>query len=339
MTEKESNTVFVTGATGLLGAHLLVKLAKNGEEIRALKRENSDLSIVKKVFDYYEAGHLFEKITWVNGDITDVNSLIDGIAPATKVYHTAALVSFDPRDREKLNKMNIDGTANVVNACLELGVEKLCYVSSTAAVGKTKEMKPVVETNEWVEEEVTSNYAISKHYAENEVWRGVAEGLNAVIVNPCVIIGPGDWDRSSGTMFKTVKKGLKFYTSGANAFVDARDVTDVMHMLMEGPISGERFLVIGENLSYKEMFTKVAKALGVNPPTMLVKGFLVEVFWRLEKLRSLITGQAPIVTSESAESAVNTVVFSAQKLIDATGFSFRPIDDAAKNTAKFYENW
>ncbi len=336
MNKSNQQTVFVTGGTGLLGTHLLVKLAQNGFAIRALKRENSNVEIVKTVFEFYDAKSLFDTIEWVNGDITNIATLNDAIGNATKVYHTAALVSFDPQDREKLYKINIEGTANVVNACLDLGIEKLCYVSSTAAVGKTKDDKVVVESNDWIEEDVTSNYAISKHYAENEVWRGIAEGLNSVIVNPCVVIGPGDWARSSGTIFKTIKKGLKFYTPGANAFVDARDVVDALFMLMEGTISGERYLVTGENLTYKDLFTKVALAMGVNPPSMLVKGFLVGVTWRLEKLRSLITGNAPVVTSESAQSAISTMRFSHQKFVDATGFTFRSIDEAVANAAKYF---
>lgn len=336
MNTSKQNMVFVTGGTGLVGTHLLVKLAKEGQIIRALKRERSNLQIVKQVFDYYEVGDLFNTIEWVNGDITDVTSLPNAIGDASKVYHTAALVSFDPRDREKLYKINIQGTENVVNACLEKDIEKLCYVSSTAAVGKTKDHKIVVESNDWIEEEVTSNYAISKHYAENQVWRGIAEGLNAVMVNPCVVIGPGDWERSSGTLFKTVKNGLKFYTPGSNAFVDARDVVDAMYLLMESEISEDRFLLIGENLTYKEMFTKVALAMGVKPPHILVKGLLVGLSWRIEKIRSFLTGNAPVVTSESAQSAVNTVSFSPQKFVDATGFKFKTIDQAVKNAAGYY---
>jgi nucleoside-diphosphate-sugar epimerase len=336
MNTSTQQAVFVTGGTGLLGTHLLVKLAKEGQSIRALKRENSNLQIVKQVFDFYEVGGLFNTIEWVIGDITDTTSLPEAIGEATKVYHTAALVSFDPRDREKLYKINIEGTANVVNACLEKGIDKLCYVSSTAAVGKTKDNAIVVESNDWIEEDVTSNYSISKHYAENEVWRGIAEGLNAVMVNPCVVIGPGDWERSSGTLFKTIKNGLKFYTPGANAFVDARDVVDAMFLLMESEINEERFLLIGENQTYKEMFTKAAVAMGVKPPSILVKGLLVGLSWRLEKLRSLVTGNPPVVTSESAQSAVNTIRFSHQKFVDATGFKFRTVEEAATNAAAYY---
>jgi nucleoside-diphosphate-sugar epimerase len=244
-------------------------------------------------------------------------------------------VSFNPKDQQALLDVNVEGTANVVNACLGQNVKHLVYVSSTAAVGKGDGTKPVVESNDWDEEGI-SNYALSKHYAENEVWRGNAEGLDVIIVNPCVIIGPGDWNKSSATIFKTLHKGLKFYTPAANAFVDVRDVVRAMLTLEEKQVWNERFLLIGENLPYKTLFEKVAQALNVKAPSTLVKGIWVQLFWRLEWVRSVLTGAAPVVTKESAQSAVSHVTFSAQKIEDAIGFTFTPIDKAAQHAATFY---
>tara|TARA_R110002050_G_scaffold41242_1_gene100037 strand:+ start:27061 stop:28068 length:1008 start_codon:yes stop_codon:yes gene_type:complete len=332
----QKETVLVTGGTGLVGTHLLLKLAQTGKNIRALKRDNSNLDAVKKVFDFYDSSVLFTSISWVNGDITDIHSLMEAMEGIDYVYHTAALVSFNPKDQQKLYKINIEGTANVVNACIEAGIKKLCYTSSTAAIGKSKGDEIVTEKNKWDEEEVTSNYSISKHFAENEVWRGIAEGLSSVMVNPCVVIGPGDISRSSGTLFGTIKKGLKFYTSGANAFVDARDVADAMVLLLESDIESERFLLIGENLSYQTLFAKIAHSLGVKAPSILVKGILVDLSWRVEKIRSFLTQKPPVVTSESAQSAISTTRFSAQKMITATGFKFRTMDDAVGNAGAFF---
>jgi nucleoside-diphosphate-sugar epimerase len=329
--------VFVTGGTGLIGAHLLLNLVKDGQKVRALKREQSDLNSVKKVFKYYGSEALFSEIEWVFGDITDIVSLEEAMQGVSYVYHAAAMVSFNPNDKKQLYRINIEGTANVVNACLEKNIKKLCYVSSTAAVGKSKEGEMATENNKWDEEEVTSNYSVSKHYAENEVWRGIAEGLPAVMVNPCVIIGPGDMSRSSGTLFGTIKKGLKFYTSGANAFVDVRDVADAMTLLMNSAIESQRFLLIGENLSYKSLFEKIATSLGVKAPTILAKGFMVDLAWRLEKVKCWITRTAPVVTSESAKSAVSINKFSNQKMIDATGFNFRNMDEATLNAGRFFK--
>jgi nucleoside-diphosphate-sugar epimerase len=328
--------VFVTGATGLIGTHLLLDLVKEGFSVRALKRENSDLNTVKRIFEYYGSANLYTQIEWVLGDITDILSLEEALVDVAKVYHTAALVSFNPDDKVQLYKINIEGTANVVNACLTKDVKKLCYVSSTAAVGKSVKGEIVTEKQAWLEEEITSNYAVSKHYAENEVWRGIAEGLDAVMVNPCVIIGPGDISRSSGTLFGTVKKGLKFYTSGANAFVDVRDVAQAMIALMQSDIKSDRFLLIGENLSFKDLFEKIAISLGVKPPSILVKGIWVEVSWRVEKVRSFLTRKAPMVTSESAQSAVSTTRYSAKKVEEAIGVNFRKMDEATQNAAKYF---
>ncbi|MGB0807069.1 MAG: SDR family NAD(P)-dependent oxidoreductase, partial [Salibacteraceae bacterium] len=332
----DNKLVFVTGGTGLIGSHLLLNLVKDGVNVRALKRKSSKLDAVKEVFKYYNSADLFEKIEWVYGDITDIISLEEALENVDKVYHAAALVSFNPSDKEQLYKMNIQGTANVVNACIEKNVKKLCYVSSTAAIGKSKNGEIATENNKWDEEEITSNYSVSKHYAENEVWRGIAEGLPAVMVNPCVIIGPGDMSRSSGTLFGTIKKGLKFYTSGANAFVDVRDVADAMVLLMNGPIESERFLLIGENLSYKSLFEKIAQSLGVKPPSILAKGFMVDLAWRIEKVKCWITRTAPVVTSESAKSAISINRFSNQKMIEATGFKFRSIDEATQNAGNYF---
>ena len=333
----ENKSVLVTGGSGLIGTHLMLNLLKEGISVRAIQRSSTNLQPVQDVFSFYGHGDLFQKIDWVYGDILDITSLEEAMDGITHVYHAAALVSFNPSDKEQLYKMNIEGTANLVNACLLQNVSKLCYVSSTAAVGKSKEGELSVETNKWDEEEVTSNYAISKHYAENEVWRGIAEGLPAVMVNPCVIIGPGDLTRSSGTLFGTIKKGLKFYTSGANAFVDVRDVADAMVLLMDSKIESERFLLIGENLKYQDLFQKIANSLGVKGPTILAKGFMVDLAWRLEKVKSWITQKAPVVTSESAKSAISVNKFSAQKMTDATGFTFRNMDEATQNAGAFFK--
>lgn len=330
-----SKNAFVTGGTGLVGSHLLVELAKQGVRITALKRASATIETVQRIFEFYGVAQLFENICWVTGDIQEISSLEEHIANQDVVYHTAAMVSFNPRDEKALFEINVEGTANVVNACLSQSVSKLVYVSSTAAVGKGDGAKPVVESNDWDEDGI-SNYALSKHYAENEVWRGNAEGLDVIIVNPCVIIGPGNWNQSSATIFKTIYKGLKFYTPGANAFVDVRDVVKAMLLLEERKIYNERFLLIGENLTYKLLFEKVAKALGVKAPTMLVKGMWVQLFWRLEWLRSFVLQSAPVVTKESANSAVSTVQFSADKIKNVLGFEFNSIDEASAHAATFY---
>jgi len=331
--------IFVTGGTGLLGTHVLVELSKRGEKIRALKRVTSDLSLTKKIFGFYfgeTSDQLFNRIEWVDGDLLDVVSLQNGIKDCAVVYHCAALVSFKRRDFKKLVKINKEGTANIVNVCLAAKVDHLCYVSSTAAVGRSEIKTVYDETNKWVSSPENSGYAVSKYIAENEVWRGVEEGLNAVIVNPCVILGPGNWNESSLTLFKVVKKGLKFYTCGVNAFVDARDIAFVMAELSARRIFNERFLVVSENLAFKTLFEKVAKAFNVKAPAVLVRPWLAGLAWRLEGLLSFCFGRKQNITRETARSSMSTTSYSNQKIKERLNFDFIPIDDSVNNAVKFF---
>jgi dihydroflavonol-4-reductase len=331
--------IFVTGSTGLLGTHVLAELTKRGHSIRALRRKNSDISNVEKVFAFYfgpEADSLLKKITWVEGDITDVVSLEKGMKGCDVVYHCAALVSFKRRDFKKLIKLNKEGTANVVNVCLSLNINHLCYVSSTAAVGRSSIKTMYDETNKWITDPDNSGYAISKYSAENEVWRGIEEGLNAVIVNPCVILGPGNWNESSLSIFKVIKKGLRFYTPGANAFVDARDVAFTLAELSERKIFNERFLVIGENLKYKTLFDKIAAAFNVKGPSMEAKPWMAALVWRIEGVLAFLFGKKQNITRETARSSMNTVMYSNEKIKTRIGMEFHSMDEVIQNAVNYF---
>lgn len=327
--------VFITGATGLLGARLLLDLLKKGDQVRAFKRKNSNLNTVKKVFEYYDSLSSFENIEWVEGDTLDILSLEKALEGIDHVFHCAAIVSFDPKDREMMMKTNIEGTANVVNACLKAGIKKLCHVSSTAALGKAKNGELITEETEW-EADGASWYSKSKYLSELEVWRGREEGLNAVIVNPCIILGPGEWGRSSTNVFTEVWKGLTFYTPGGNAFVDVRDVSKAMTQLMKSEIEGERFLVVSENMNFKDFFGIIAEALGKKPPFFKADYFTVKLGWRVTFLISLLTGKSPAVTKETARTSQKLSQFSNQKIIDALGFEFIPVERSIRETATLF---
>lgn len=258
--------ILVTGGTGLLGSHLLFELTSNGEKVRALKRVSSNTEIVKKVFGYYtdDPDHALSGIDWINGDITDPVEVSEALKGIKKVYHTAGFVSFDPADKEDILKINVNGTENIVNACLERGIEKLCFVSSTAAIGIADNGELLNEELYWTSKGKDSIYSISKYQAEMEVWRGINEGLNAVIVNPSVIIGPGEWRRSSARLFHEVYKGIRFYTQGITGYVDVRDVVKATILLMNGEFSGERYIISAGNYSYKEILSMIADSLGKN---------------------------------------------------------------------------
>ncbi len=204
--------VLVTGGTGLVGSHLLLQLSSQNKNIRAIYRKSSSFVNVKRLFE--NAGESFQQIEWMEGDILDVSSLAEAMQGVEKVYHCAAMISFSPEDRERMLEINRTGTANVVNLCLESGVQKLCYVSSVAAINRLHEEEIITESTPWEENADNSNYAVSKQAAEREVWRGMAEGLKAVIVNPGIIIGPGNWNSGSGKLFSSVWNRLKFYSEG-----------------------------------------------------------------------------------------------------------------------------
>lgn len=328
--------ILVTGATGLAGSHLLLELIRKGYGVRALCRENSDKTLVQKIFAHYGAETLFESIEWTEGDITDVLSLEDALMNVQYVYHCAALVSFKKDDREALMKINAEGTANVVNACLEAGIRKLCYVSSTAAIGKGIENTLLTEKDMWVKTPDVSNYSISKYLAEQEVWRGTEEGLNAVIVNPCVILGPHNWNNGSTFVFRNIYKGLKYYTPGSNAVVDVRVLARTMVALMESDIVNERFLVISENLSFKDLFTKIAGEMDKRPPRTKVGKGMAQIGRIAESFRSRLTGNEPRITRETTQAAFKNYSYSNEKLKKALpGIDTGTADEAIKNTVSF----
>lgn len=332
----------ITGGTGLVGSHLLYQLTAKGEKIKALRRKESNIDILLKIFEWYNPTAYPEQarlIEWVDGDIADVLSLQDALEGVTEVFHCAALVSFIPSERPAMLKINIDGTANLVNACLLKGVKKLCHCSSIAAVGRPDKGTWVDESLIWKTSRKHSYYSISKFGAEREVWRGSEEGLDVVIVNPSVIVGPGDPNRSSARLFTSVKNGLRFYSSGSTGFVDVRDVARSMKELMETDIVNERFIVNSENMSYRDFLSMIAHHAKVKPPFFRAGRGLSEIAWRLEKVRSTFTGSNPLITKETAQSANSTYQFSSEKIRQELGMKFYSIDEAAANTAGFFEKY
>jgi dihydroflavonol-4-reductase len=328
----------ITGSSGLVGSHLLLKLLRDGKKVRALYRNDFSIDRTKANFKMHgkQALDLFTGIEWVKGDLQDLVSLDSALENVDYVYHCAALVSFKKSDKQALFKTNIEGTRNLVNLCLSKKIKKLCHVSSTAAIGKSFDQEKASEELPWKKEKSTSNYSVSKYHAEMEVWRGIEEGLNAVIVNPSIILGPADWSRGSAELFSKVWKGLKYYTLGKNAFVDVRDVVSCMTSLMKSDISGERFLVFSENLSYQELFNLIAKYLGKSKPSVQVKPWFLNLVWRMELIRAFIMRSSPLVTKETANSSMSLRTYSNHKISAAIGFKFMTVEDSIKDTAKLF---
>ena len=331
--------ILVTGGTGFVGAHLLVQLLNKGKTIKAFRRSD-DLKLTRKIFSYYidDVEDAINKIEWVNADILDINALKDVFKDnITEVYHCAATVSFNPKDKQRMMAVNINGTANIVNLSLIYKVKKLCHVSSIAALGRTELPESfVTEDTHWKQSKQNSNYAVSKYGGEREVWRGIQEGLDAVIVNPSVILGPGDWDKGSAQIFSTLAKGTMFYTKGVNGYVDVKDVAKAMITLMDGDIVNERFVLSAENLSYYDLFSKMLFVYGKKAPAIHATRPLLEVGWRVEKLKSFLTGISPLITKETARTSRNKYNYSSDKIIKALDFTFTSIDKTIKDTCELY---
>jgi dihydroflavonol-4-reductase len=326
--------ILVTGGTGLLGAQLLFDLAKSGKKVRALKRATSSLATVQLLFLGQE--QLLNNIEWIDGDVQDYFSIRNAMNGVSEVYHCAAMVSFFPQDRKEMMKINAEGTAHMVNAAIEEGVKKFCYVSSVAALGRIDEDKIIDETFIWKASKNNSNYAISKYSGEREVWRAVEEGLNAVIVNPTIILGAGDWKTSSAQMFGQMWKGFKFYSEGINGFVDATDVTKCMLALMEKGSFHQRFIIVSENLSYHRVFDMIADRFGKPRPSIKVNRILSNIGWRLEWLRTLILQNQPLITKETAHNSQLRWYYSNEKIKKELAIEFMPVKDSVERVANLF---
>ncbi len=318
----------VTGAAGLLGVYLIRELLKTNEPVIAIYRSK----IPPQLNPEEQA-----QVTWVKGDILDVVFLEEVMQDCDKVYHCAGLVSFSPKRIKDLFKINVDGTANVVNACLAAGVEKLIHVSSVASLGRKRNGQTVTENVKWDDNANPSVYGKTKYLGELEVWRGIAEGLDAVIVNPVIILGKGDWHTGSGATFKNAYNEFPWYTEGSSGFVDGEDVAKAMVMLMDSDITAERFILSAENWTYRGLFTAMAKGFGKKPPSRKVTPWLAALVWRLEAIKGWVTGQDPLLTKETAETAQQTVKFDNTKILKALpGFSFKSLQQTIEESCSYY---
>lgn len=325
--------ILVTGGTGLVGSQLLFDLTIAGHRVRALKRVSGSMDVLHRVFREYE--ELLQHIEWVEGDITDLFSLEDAFDGISQVYHSAALVSFHASDYHRLMKINAEGTANMINMALAYQVEKFCFVSSAASLGKVKEKEILTENSSWKISKYNSAYGISKYGAEREVWRGMEEGLQAVIVNPSIILGPGLLDSGSTALFGEVKKGLKFYPVGSSGFVDVRDVTKCMIQLMEKNIFSERFIINSENTSYREVINEIADCFGLARPTIRIGKMVSEIGWRAEAVRNIFSRSKSMVTKETIRNGQHDWLYSNEKIKRVLGVEFIPVKKSINETIGF----
>lgn len=322
-----SGKILVTGATGFVGAEIVKQLVDQGKQVKALCRQASN----RRFLAAYEG-----RFEWVFGDVNDIPSLEAAFDEVSHVYHSAAMISFDPSEKFKMFKVNIEGTANLVNMALDKRIEKFVHVSSVSAFGRYDIQKDIDEEMKWEENDENTNYAIAKHRSELEVWRGKEEGLNMVITNPSTILGYGDWTQGSSQIFKNVYDSIPFYPAGVNGFVSVQDVARACIALMESDISGERFIVSAENISFKNLFEMIAKGFGKKAPTKPISPFIREFAWRFYWVRSKLLRQQPLVTKETTLYTSRNYIYLNDKLKNALNFEFEAIDKVVERTCKEY---
>ncbi|WP_374948715.1 NAD-dependent epimerase/dehydratase family protein [Mucilaginibacter sp.] len=308
--------ILVTGATGFLGAELAKELVLRGNIIRCTKRASSAIPAILSGYS--------QQVNWVDADLMDAFAVASALEGVTQVYNCAAWVSLKAADKDPMIHTNVTGTANLVDLCVERKI-RMVHTSSVAAVGEAKPGKLISEEHHLDPTIENDGYAISKLESEMEVWRGIAEGLDAVIVNPSIIIGASAGTKGSGQIFETVRKGLKFYTEGTMGFVDVQDVAKCMIGLMESGISGKRYIINAEHRSYKQLFTEIADRFGVKPPASLAKPWMLEFAWRGAALVSALTGKNPAIDKTSARAASVSRQFDNSAVKKAIGFEFKPL--------------
>ncbi len=321
--------ILVTGGTGLLGAHLLLFLTRKGIRVRAIYRNEKSLQKTINLFQTYSynPGQLSDLIEWIQADITDITSLESVFEGVSKIYHTAAKVSFKSSDKEILHQTNVVGTANMVNLALEHNIQKFIHVSSIAALGGYEQ--PITEKTHWNWKENHSEYAVTKYLSEMEVWRASQEGLPVVIINPSVILGSGFWHEGTGKIFSNVYQGMKFYTDGSTGFVDVWDVVKAMYLLMENSPINDSFIISAYNLTFKNLLTQIAHQFNVRPPQYKFPKAIAETIWRFNLLIPNFF-KLP-VNKNIVHTLYNRSVYSSDKFIKKFDFHFIPFEASISN--------
>ncbi|UYW01280.1 NAD-dependent epimerase/dehydratase family protein [Flavobacterium agricola] len=319
--------ILITGATGLVGSHLLLHLLTNNPNlaVKALYQSATKQQQIVAWLQYKNNTINVDNVQWIQANILDIPALEAAFANVNYVYHCAAIVDFDPKQKDKLNKVNIEGTANVVNLALYYNIKKLCYVSSIATLGDPKPGETIDEQCEWNPDQYNGDYAISKNGGETEVWRAMYEGLPAVIVNPGVILGDGLWQGGSAEIFNQVNKGFPFYTKGTTGFVAVTDVVTCMVALLNSDIEKERFILVESSPSFQEILNNIAQAIHKKKPTIYATKFMTNIAWRADALVSLLTGKKRTLTKDAANASHSISTYNASKVKETLNYQFTPI--------------
>ncbi len=321
--------VLLTGATGFLGSYILQELIEHGYRVRALRRRTKPI--------FWIPDPILRQVEWAEGDVLDVVSLQDALSDVDTVIHSAAVVSFHSTDRKRMYQVNVDGTANVVNMALECGTRRIIHISSVAALGRTASAAWVNEESKWEDNDVQTHYARSKFKAELHVWRGLAEGLEGLILNPSTILGYGDWSGGSCALFKQIYDGFPWYTDGVNGFVDVRDVAKATRLALESAITEQRYLICAENWTFRNLQQEMANAFNVKGPRIRATPLLLGMAWRLATLKSWLTGKPTLLSKESARVGISQTQFDNQKFLEAFPiFKYRTLTETIQEACRLY---
>jgi nucleoside-diphosphate-sugar epimerase len=325
----ESGTVLITGGTGFIGSYIIKNLIEKGYKVRAIRRSNK--------LPFHIPDEILRKVQWVEGNVLDIVSLYDAMQNVDAVIHAAAIVSFSKKERHHMYHVNVEGTANVVNAAIENRIKRFLHISSVAALGRTTKTETINELKKWEENKNNTHYAISKHHSELHVWRGFAEGLEGVVINPSTVLGYGDWHQSSCAIFKNAYKEFPWYTKGINGFVGVQDVAEAAVRLLFSGITQKKFIVNADNWSFQQLFNTIADGFHKKHPHKQATRTMGEIAWRLERLKEIFTGRKALLTRETAKVAHSKTSFDSVALLNALpGFEFTPLQTAIKNSCEKY---
>lgn len=331
MNNNSKGLVLVTGGTGFLGAYVIHELVEKGYSVRSIRRNNHVPAFIPPA--------TWNKVEWIHGDLLDVICLEEAMEGIDAIIHAAGKVSFNKNDRDKIFSSNIDTTTNVVNIALEKNIKRLIHVSSVAALGRTGNQEHVDEEKKWTPGKWNTTYAVSKFHSEVEIWRGIGEGLSAAIVNPSTLLGFGDWNVGSCALFRNVWHEFPWYSEGVNGFVDVSDVARAVVCLLQTDTVGERYILNGDNWTFRHLLNSMADAFGKKRPSKEATPFLGGIAWRMEVLKSKLTGKAPVVTRESARIAQSRTYYENSKFLQLLpGFQFTPLEETIKKACRSYLN-
>ncbi len=318
-------TTALTGATGFLGRYLAEELLRRGHRLRVLVRDARRLKI--------------SGADVVEGDVADVTALAQAFDGVDAVVHNAAVVSFMKNRREAMRRTNAGGTENAVNVALAAGVKSFVFVGSVAALGRPAKQGTFDESARWAESKYNTYYGYTKYLAEKHVFRGREEGLNAVVVNPSTILGYGDEERGSPSLFFQAMRGMRFYPQGGTGFVAAEDVARAVAILAETrEYPDERYILSAENLTYRELFERMARAFGTPPPSRAVPAFWALPYGLFAEIKAALAGKESVVTRESVRTAGGLYAYDGSLFTRRFDFSYTPVQEVVEKTAKQMKN-